>query len=97
MEYLHDGSNGKGTENDPEDLHRPDRSLFSNLHIPFIINTICHLSLYQVHQHDSDDESNFNKEGCVKFYGVPENKEQRKGNASEYKIEGIFFHAVTLF
>lgn len=27
----------------------------------------------------------------MKFYGVPEHKEQRKGNAAKYKIEGIFF------
>jgi len=31
------------------------------------------------------------KKRSMKFYEIPEDKEQGNGNASAYKIEGIFF------
>jgi hypothetical protein len=96
MEYLHDGSNRKCTENDPENLHCPDCCLFSDLHIPFILNAIGNVSLRKIYQPDANNERDLNKERYVKFYGVPENNEQCKSNAPKYEIEGIFFHGLTL-
>jgi hypothetical protein len=47
-------------EYNPEDLRRAQSSLFGYLRIPFILDFIRNLSLYQVYHYDSNNEGWFN-------------------------------------